>query len=116
MKLELLEVVLEIRSHYTDLIVRSAPKTEEEVAEVRRVVQLRDQLTVAANQIIEGRFTASVNGLEHAHAELTKLNRDLESVVSKLLNMKAAIDLGVKVISVVARIVSLAGRFTVRKP
>jgi hypothetical protein len=107
MKLDLLEVLLRIRSHYTELIVHSAPKTDPEVDEVRRLVQLRDQLTTAANQIIEGQMAASVTGVEEAQAELGRLEEDLAEVARRLADVRRAIELGLKVLTVVAHVVSL---------
>jgi hypothetical protein len=109
MKLDLLEILLQIRGHYTDLIIYSAPQTEAEAVEVRRLVLLRDQLTVACNQVIDGQFSSSLSGIEEAQAELVKLNADIEQVARTLASVKEAIDLGTRVLNVISHIVSLIG-------
>lgn len=107
MKTDILDTLFRSRTVVSELLIATVPSTPEETQLLRRLLQRRDGITGAINQIIEANFAISVVNLPERILELESASDDLQAIASNLDGVRAAVGIVDELIGVVLQIAGL---------
>lgn len=105
---DILGALFQVRAHCTATIARADPDSDEGQAELRELQAKVDRVNEAINWIVAKGFTAPVEQLKQANAQLAAYNRELAADLEANQKLKSALAIAAKVLDVIAQVASFA--------
>ena len=105
---ELMKNLFDQRDALSDMIIEIKPRNEEERNQLRTLMQRRDGITGAINQIIAQKFNEVAEGLEDKISALKELTDRLNQLGRKIDQVQAAIQIADQTLKLISAILALA--------
>lgn len=108
MQQEILDTLFDDREKLSNLIIQLAPTTPEQVKQLQALMQRRDRLSMAIQDVINQDITNSTAGITNACKQLDEASTELTKLAGTFADVASAITLVDQVVNVVAAVVTAA--------
>ncbi|MGA3281361.1 MAG: hypothetical protein ABSD50_10305 [Smithella sp.] len=106
---EILQNLFDERDALSDIIINSTPKNDNDQKKMQAVMQQRDTITGAINQIIANKFNeVAATGLADKISDLAKLTDKLNALDKTLKNIDTVIQIADQSIKLITSIIAIA--------
>jgi len=106
--LDILNNLEEQRDQLSEMIINNTPVNKTQMEQLQTLMDQRDAITGAINQIIASKFNEAAAGLAEKVSALEKLTEKLKKLNKTMDNIDNAIKIGDQIIGLITSIVAIA--------